>query len=90
MVSLVFFLILQLPLTVISNSEKLTHPNMQLLRKWAHETLIMKKKKKRSRISRYCEQIGFYLNNNFNKYHKIVFRFSTFNPMPAGSHTVAP
>ena len=30
MVSLVFFDILQLPHTVISNSEKLTHPTVQL------------------------------------------------------------
>ena len=30
MVSLVFFYILQLPHTVISNSEKLTHPNVHL------------------------------------------------------------
>ena len=32
MVSLVFFDILQLPDTVISSSEKLTHPNVQSLR----------------------------------------------------------
>ena len=31
MVSLVFFDILQLPHTVISNSEKLTHPNVQFI-----------------------------------------------------------
>ena len=60
MVSLVFFYILQLPHTAISNSEKLTHPNMHKnhtraawirihFPSWIQEKKIKKKNRKNAR-----------------------------------------
>ena len=65
MVSLVFFDILQLPHTVISNSEKLTHPNV-------HCTVHMGRFKGRFVYYRWADIPTVQLENHLGKLDEIL------------------
>ena len=80
-----FFYILQVPHTVLSNSEKLTHPNPHPLSNTCHTDGLSEPSKVTIKVmqcsARFCLQIYFLYGNTHNKwfYYKAYFYVHLFN-----------